>query len=88
MNDPRQLLAYALEKYPQQVEVSPIRELVMDSARQNPRRPAFVKLALPDEMVKTLRGSAEREDDMLLIVRVPKNVQERSESRIVLPHEV
>ena len=65
----------------------PIEEIATDSARQNARRPAYVTLAVPDEVVKSLKGSRESRD-LLLLVRVPKEVLERSESRIVLPGEV
>jgi hypothetical protein len=87
MSNPRTALSYALEKYPERVEMVPIEELVTDSARQNPRRPAYVTLAVPDEVVKSLKGG--RQDrDLVLLVRVPKEILERSESRIVLPGEV
>jgi hypothetical protein len=84
--EPREALAYALEKYPERVEAVPLRRLLMDSARQNPRRPAYVQLAVPDEMVKSLRGG--EEGDLMLLVRVPREVVERRGSRIVLPGEV
>jgi hypothetical protein len=84
--DPRRALSFALEKYPQRVEVVPLEELVMESARENPRRPAYVKLALPDEAVKSLRGGGG--EDLLLLVRIPREVQERSISPIILPGEV
>jgi hypothetical protein len=85
--DPRQSLAFALEKYPERVEIVRFEELLIESARQNEKRPAYVKLAMPDEVVKRLRGGGE-ERDLVLLVRVPKEVLERSESRIVLPGEV
>jgi hypothetical protein len=84
---PQSLLSFALEKYPEKVEVVPVRELVMESARENPKRPAFVKLALPDEVVKKLRGGGE-ESDLLLLVSVPREVLERADSPIILPGEV
>jgi hypothetical protein len=87
MENPRKALSYALEKYPERVEMVPIEELVTDSARQNPKRPAYVTLAVPDEVVKSLKGSREHRD-LVLLVRVPKEILERSESRIVLPGEV
>ena len=87
MENPRDKLSYALEKYPEQVEAAPLDQLVIDSARRNPKRPAYLKLAVPDEVVKSLRGRRE-ERDLLLLVRVPREVLERSESRIVLPGEV
>ncbi|HEY4562090.1 MAG TPA: hypothetical protein VIJ36_03875 [Thermoanaerobaculia bacterium] len=87
MQNPRKALAYALEKYPERVEMVPIEQIVTDSARQNAKRPAYVTLAVPDEVVKSLKGS--RDDrDLVLLVRVPKEVLERSESRILLPGEV
>ena len=87
MENPRKALAYALEKYPERVEMVPIEQIVTDSARQSPKRPAYVTLAVPDEVVKSLRGT--RDDrDLVLLVRVPKEVLERSESRILLPGEV
>lgn len=87
MQLPRQALAFALEKYPDRVLVQPLAELVIESARGNEKRPAYVKLALPDELVKQLRGGRQ-EGDLALLVLVPREVLERSESRIVLPGEV
>ena len=87
MQNPRKALAYALEKYPERVEMVPIEQIVTDSARQNAKRPAYVTLAVPDEVVKSLRGT--RDDrDLVLLVRVPKEILERSESLILLPGEV
>lgn len=87
MENPRNALAYALEKYPERVEMVPIERIVTDSARQNAKRPAYVTLAVPDEVVKSIKGN--RDDrDLVLLVRVPKEVLERSESLIVLPGEV
>ena len=88
MNDSRRSLAFAIDKYPERVEAVPVDQLMMESARQNPKRPAYVKLAMDDDAVKALRGPESRRSDLWLLVRVPKEVLERSESRIVLPHEV
>ena len=87
MDNPIEQLAYALEKYRERVEAAPIQDLLMDSARQNAKRPAYVKLAVPDEVVKGLRGSREQ-TDLMLLVRVPKEIQDRADSPIVLPGEV
>lgn len=86
-NNPLKSLVYALEKYPERVELVPVEDLVTDSARQNPKRPAYVTLAVPDEVVKSLKGRKD-DRDLLLLVRVPKEILERSESLIVLPGEV
>ena len=80
-------LAFALEKYPERVEAVPIQELVTESARKNDKRPAFVKLSVPDDVVKQLRGRPE-DTDLVLLVRVPKEVLQRQGSLIVLPGEV
>lgn len=87
MNEIQQALSFALEKYPEKVEIAPVRELLMDSARRSDKRPAYVKLAVPDEVVKSLRGRATPEE-VLLLVRVPSEVARRSQSPIVLPGEV
>jgi hypothetical protein len=85
--NPLKALTYALGKYPERVEMVPLEQLVTDSARQNAKRPAYVTLAVPDEVVKSLKGN--RDDrDLVLLVRVPKEILERSESLIVLPGEV
>jgi hypothetical protein len=87
MEGPLRALKFAIEKYPDRVELVALKDLVMDSARQNDRRPAFVKLAVPDEIVKALRGSRDH-GDLVLLVRIPAAIGERAESRIVLPGEV
>jgi len=88
MQNPVKALTFALEKYPEKVAMIPIRELLVESARQNDKRPAWVKLAVPDEVVKGLKGSRTDEGDIVMLVVVPKEVSERSESRIILPGEV
>ncbi len=88
MDDPRKALTFALEKYPDRVELIPMHELVIESARQNPKRPAYVKLAVPDEVVLSLKGAPQADHDLLLVVRVPREVLHRAESRIILPGEV
>lgn len=87
MNDPRDTLAFALDKYPHDVEALPIDQLVLDTARESERRPAYVQLAVPDDWVKNLRGKADQRD-VVLLVRVPRRVEGRAASPIVLPGEV
>jgi hypothetical protein len=87
MQNPLKTLAYALDKYPEKVEMIPLQELLLESARKNDKRPAFVKLAVPDEVVKGLKGGGDSKDLVMLVI-VPKEVQQRSESLIVLPGEV
>lgn len=87
METPDRQLRFALEKYPEKVEIVPVGELMLETARQNDRRPAWVKLALPDEVVKSLRGR-QPDREQVFLVRLPHDVSERAESRIVLPGEV
>jgi hypothetical protein len=87
MEDLLKTLQFALEKYPQRIELAAVENLLLDSARQNEKRPAFVKLAVPDEVVKALRGKKDHGDQVLL-VRIPGDVGDRVGSRIVLPGEV
>ncbi len=88
MNDPSQALAFAVEKYPERVQAVPVHKLLIESARQNDKRPAYAKLAVSDDMVKALRGSQDKSKDLVLLVSIPKEILERSESRIILPGEV
>jgi hypothetical protein len=87
MPNPEETLRFAVERYPEKLQVLPLDRLVMESARQNDRRPAWVKVALPDPLVRSLRGGAEA-DEVVLLVVVPREVAARRESRIVLPGEV
>jgi hypothetical protein len=86
MEEPLKILRFALDKYPERVETVPLAELVVDSARQKPKRPAYLKLAVPDAMVQAVRGPR-RGGDTYLLVRIPAAVGERADSPIVLPGE-
>lgn len=86
-SDARRTLLFALEHYPERIQAVDLRELVMESARSNPKRPAYVKLAVPDEWIKALRGPREG-DSRYLLVEVPREVDDRSKSSIVLPGEL
>jgi hypothetical protein len=86
MDDPRRLLSYALENYPDRIELAPVDQLVLEAARRNEKRPAYLKLAVPDDLVKQLRGQREKRD-LVLLLRLPREIQERADSPIVLPGE-
>jgi len=87
MDDALKSLQFALDKYPERVELAPVEQLLVDSARQNEKRNAYIKLAVPDEMVKSVRGKL-KDRDVVLLVRIPNEVLDRADSRIVLPGEV
>ena len=72
--------------YPEKVEIATVDQLMLESARQNAKRPAYVKLAVPDDMVKQLRGQREQRD-LVLLLRVPRDIVERADSPIILPNE-
>jgi hypothetical protein len=86
-DDLRSTLAFALEKYPERVELAEVRQLLLDSARESGKRPAYLKIAVPDETVKALRGR-KTSQDRLLLVRVPEETADRARSPIILPNEV
>jgi len=80
-------LAFALDKYPHLVELAPIETLLLDAAREGGKRPAYIKVAVPDETVKSLRGR-KPSTDHLLLVRLPREMATRAASPIILPNEV
>ncbi len=86
MDESQKVLRFALEKYPERVETLPLAQLVIDSARQKPKRPAYVKLAVPDAMVQAVRNPQPGGDSYFL-VRIPADVGDRVDSRILLPGE-
>ncbi len=86
MDEPHKILRFALDKYPERVEAMPLAQLVIDSAREKPKRPAYVKLAVPDVLVQAVR-SPKPGGDSYLLVRIPADVGDRVDSRIVLPGE-
>ncbi|MEM8963458.1 MAG: hypothetical protein AAGD38_18390 [Acidobacteriota bacterium] len=87
LNEAQELLQFALSRSPERVEVVDVTRLVTDSARGNDKRHAWIKVSLPDDDVKALRGPADRRDTDILLVRVPREVSDRRESRIILPGE-
>jgi hypothetical protein len=73
-----------LDKYPNAVEIVPLEEVVVDSARGSADRPGTLKLAIPDAVVKNLRGDPSKRDTLLL-VHIPHDLVEREASPIILP---
>jgi len=73
-----------LEKYPNAVEILPLEEALMDSARGRGDQPGYLKLAAPDAVVKNIKGDPARRDAFLL-VHIPREILQREESRIILP---
>lgn len=81
------LLAYALKHYAGQCRVHDARACYADSKRGKDGLEGTVTLHVPDEILLALRGPPADERFKLLLVVVPRDVEERSESLILLPGE-
>lgn len=73
-----------LEKFPNAVEIVPLESVLSDSARGSADRPGTLKLAVPDAVVKNLRGDPSKRDTFLL-VHIAHDLVEREASPIILP---
>lgn len=79
-------LAYAWEKCPHRLSIYDLSALLVEGARKNDKRPAWLKVMVPDDVVKNLWGKEGLRDEYL-IVRIPREISERSNSLIILPNE-
>jgi len=50
--------------------------LLMDSGRENDKRPAYLKVAVPDEWVKTAMGAPELRD-VFVLLKVPLETMQK-----------
>lgn len=71
--DLRQLLTRAMAQHSGRLSLFSIEGLLMDAARQNEKRPAYIKIATTDSVVKNLYGDP-RFLDSYLMVRIPRDV--------------
>lgn len=53
------------------IEAVPLNALVMDTARQNDKRPAYIKVYVPDSWTLSLRGDQALQD-VFVAVRIPR----------------
>jgi hypothetical protein len=81
-----QVLDFAREKYPERLSMFSLEGLLLDTARQNDKRPAWVKMATVDNVVKNLVGNPKLRD-VYILVRIPRDVVDRVGSKIVLLNE-
>ena len=83
------LLDYALNKHLGRCTMFFLNDanLLMDVARSNDKRPAWMKLAVPDEFIKNMKGSPFLMD-AYAIIKIPREVVERFNSPIVDPADV
>lgn len=63
----------AFKEYAQDVELMLINGFVYDHARQNDKRTAWLKIAVPDDWVKNYRGQ-EKLQDLYVAIRVPVEI--------------
>ena len=79
---PKELLFAALQEHPTKVMIGVPQ--VMHAARRNDKRPAFAKIALPDQVVRSITGADEKRG-VLLAVWVSRDVLDEMASPIVRP---
>ncbi len=81
---PADLLNFALEKHSGAVAVCDVRDYCLDSVRGRDGGPGKLTAQMPDNIVQSLRGPADKAGFRLLYVAIPRRVEERASSRIVL----
>jgi len=67
------LLAWAHSEHSGEVEVLPLLALVVDSSRENDKRPAKLVVSVPDDWVKNIAGYDQLQD-VYLVSRVPREL--------------
>lgn len=87
MNNDMLYIKGVFEKYPEKITVVDIETSITDSAREGKERPAYLKIAVPDGIVKNIRGTSDRRDRYFLVI-IPNEVKNREESRIILPGDI
>ena len=80
-------LAFAVANYPGKVEVGDARDAYVDSKREQTGSPATLTLACPDEVALALRNAPNKATCRYLMVKIPRSIERRAESRLVLPGE-
>jgi hypothetical protein len=80
------IMGFALQHYADRLSVFPVDGLLMDAARKNDKRPAYLKVATVDSIVRNLTGN-EKLRDVVLILRIPREVVDRAQSPVRLANE-
>jgi hypothetical protein len=87
--DPREDLDYAISHHPRELQITRMDDLAADWRRAprdrqgNPMGHGGVRLELPDEMVRNLRGP-ESDRDLVVLIRIPNNVLRARRGRVVI----
>lgn len=79
---PARLLLAAIKDHSNRLLIGMPR--VVAASRQNDKRPAQITISVPDEVVKSIRGTEQR-PGVPILVFVPGDVLEEMESPIVRP---
>jgi protocatechuate 3,4-dioxygenase beta subunit len=70
------LVTWAVAQEPGSVEFMPVAAVLADAVRKNDKRPAHIKLLVPDSWSRNLTGD-EAMKDAFLLARVPRELAER-----------
>lgn len=86
---PAELVAEALDRGAERCPVLDVREVAIDSARAKEGvRPAYIRVAAPDEIVQGLRGPASKAPYDVYLVAVPRSLADGIESGLVIDRGV
>lgn len=72
-----------LQKYKDLIEIVELEKVLVDSSRGKEGSPGSIKIAVPDEIVKNLRGDKEKKD-LILLIRIPNDLKKKMESPIII----
>ncbi len=73
-----------LKKYKDQVEIIELEKILLDSTRKKEGQEyGTLKIAVPDEVVKNIRGIPSKKDLILLLI-IPNEIRKKIESPIII----
>lgn len=84
MNNPKEFLSLAMTKHLDDVECVSAGALIMDIGRANDKRPAYAKIAVPDDWIKNIKGD-EKLRDIYVMSRIDRSVLNKASSVLILP---
>lgn len=84
-----EVLVTALSRHMDEVSLAPLSPLVVDASRQNDKRPAWLKLTVPDRVVANLKGDKDKQN-LFVILELPRQLFEKlaMQPRIILASEM
>lgn len=73
-----------LKKYKDQVEIIELEKILLDSTRKKEgQKFGTLKIAVPDEVVKNIRGVSSKKD-LILVLIIPNEIRKKMESPIII----